>query len=505
MATLAAPIATEFHSLSLLAWLATAYLIGQGAAQPLSGRLTDIFSRQWGLVVSNCLFATGNIICGLSQSRWTMIAGRVVAGLGGGCLISINLMVVSDLVPPKQRGLWQGLSNVFWGLGNGLGGLFGGYMNDTRNWRYAFLAQVPITVASLIILYFRFDMIGAHVKRSVSKAQSSISRVDFLGSCLLVVTMVLFLLGITVGGNVVPWSHPLAWAPLPVAAVSFGAFIYVERNVAREPILPLQFLKNRTILCACLTTWFFNMVYFVLIFYVPIYYRIRGVSTTRAGTALIPMGVTLPLGSVVAGVVTSRTGRYKNILRTTTFLMLLGAIGATTNSLSTPLWLPSIYLIVNGFAMGGMLNSTLLAFTSAVERVEQALVISLGFVFRSTGSVMGVAIGSAVYQGVLERKLWDQLGSTDNAADLIGDIKSSLNEIEQLPRHLQTIVRNCYLVALRSTFSTTVAFATFAVVTGFLVKEWKLHSTWNRDEDAAPADPTAGTTPKRAADRADQT
>ena len=131
MATLAAPIATSFNSLSLLAWLATAYLIGQAIIQPLSGKLTDIFSRSSGLVFGNCLFALGNLICGLAEAEWTMILGRVLAGVGGGGLTIMSTIIASDLIPVRERGLWQGIGNVFWGLGNGLGGIFGGYINDT--------------------------------------------------------------------------------------------------------------------------------------------------------------------------------------------------------------------------------------------------------------------------------------------------------------------------------------------------------------------------------------
>ncbi|KAL8774132.1 MAG: hypothetical protein Q9209_001240 [Squamulea sp. 1 TL-2023] len=353
MATLAAPIATSFNSLSLLAWLATAFLIGQAATQPLSGKLTDIFSRQWGLVVSNCFFALGNLICGLSNGQWTMVIGRVLAGVGGGCLNSISTIIVSDLIPLRQRALWQGMSNVFWGLGNGLGGLFGGYMNDTWNWRVAFLAQVPLTAA-----------------------------------------------------------------------------------------------------CA---------------------------SSTQAGNALVPIGVTLPIGSLLAGYITSRTGRYKYVLWATLLLLVIGTVANCTDSLSTPLWLPTTYLVLVGLGMGGMLVVTLVAFTSAVKVSEQALVTSLSYVFRSTGSVMGVAIGSAVYQGVLESNLWSRIGNIENAADVIRGIKDSLDQIEILPEQLQKAVRGSYMVALRATFSTTVGFAMMAVVSGLLVRELKLHSTLTRE------------------------
>lgn len=484
MATLAAPIATSFNSLSLLAWLATGFLIGQAATQPLSGKLTDIFSRQWGLIVSNLLFAIGNLVCGFAKDEWTMIFGRVLAGIGGGCLNSISTIIVSDLIPLRQRALWQGLSNVFWGLGSGIGGVFGGYVNDTWNWRAAFLAQVPLTAISLTIICFQFRTIESLTSKISGGLRFSLSRVDFLGSFLLVSTLILFLLGITAGGNIVPWSHPLAYVPLPLSLVFFGGFVYVEGNIAREPILPLHFLHNSTILCACITNWCFQMALYVLIFYLPIYYRIRGVSTAQAGTSLIPMAVTLPLGSLIAGFVTSRTGKYKNTLRATLLLVLVGTIASSMDSLSTPIWLPTAYLTVIGLATGGMLVVTLVAFTSAVSIEEQALVTSLSYVFRATGSVMGVAIGSAVYQSVLESSLWRRLADIDNAGEIIHAIKDSLDEVDELPEHLQAVVRGSYMTALRAAFSTTVGFAVIAVVSGLLVKEYKLHSTLTRDEGA---------------------
>ena len=483
MATLAAPIATEFKSLSLLAWLATGFLVGQAATQPLSGKLTDIFSRQLGLVVSNCLFAMGNIICGLAQDNSTMIVGRVVAGVGGGCLNTIATIIASDLIPLRQRGLWQGIGNVFWGLGNGLGGLFGGYMNDFWNWRIAFLAQTPLTIASLVIIGCQFTTIGSSTPRIIDKSRSSLSRVDFLGSSLLISSLVLFLLGLTSGGNLVPWSHPLVWISLPLSLVCFCTFIYVEQNVAREPILPLHFLRDRTILCACLTNWTFHMGLYIIIFYIPIYYRTLGVSTTRAGEALIPLGVFLPLGSLTAGIITSSTGRYKNVLTGALLLNLAGAVGSAMNTLATPLWLPMVYIGLMAFAMGAMLVVTLVAFTSAVEIFEQALVTSLSYVFRATGSVMGTAIGSAVYQSVLGHDLWARLGNMDEAADIINSVKDSLDAVEQLPDQLQMVVRTSYMQALKATFSTTVGFAVLAVFSGLLVKQLKLHSTLMRNEE----------------------
>lgn len=188
IATLSAPISTSFNSLSLLSWVASSYLIANAACQPISGRLTDIFSRRTGLVVSNILFGVGNLMCGLAHSEWTMIAGRVVAGMGGGCLMSISTFVASDLVPLRKRGFIQGVGNLCFGVGAGLGGLFGGWMNDAFGWRMAFLSQVPVIAVSGTLVFFLVDV---PAKKS---EKSKLSRVDFTGTFTLLTFLILLLL-----------------------------------------------------------------------------------------------------------------------------------------------------------------------------------------------------------------------------------------------------------------------------------------------------------------------
>ncbi len=253
IATLSAPISTSFNSLSLLSWLASAYLIANAACQPISGRLTDIFSRRSGLVVSNILFGAGNLMCGLAASEWTMIAGRVVAGMGGGGLMAIATFVGSDLVPLRKRGMIQGLGNILYGAGAGVGGVFGGWVNDTWGWRMAFLAQVPLILVSAVLVYLLVD-----IPPKLSK-KSKLSRVDFPGAFTLVTSLILLLLGLNSGGNIVPWTHPLVLTTLPLSVAVLMAFVWIEARWAKEPVIPVKLLLNRTVCAACMTNWFATM------------------------------------------------------------------------------------------------------------------------------------------------------------------------------------------------------------------------------------------------------
>ncbi len=401
--------------------------------------------------------------------------GRALAGLGGGGLNTISAIVASDLIPPRKRGLWQGIGSLFWGLGNGLGGVFGGFFNDIWDWRLAFLVQLPLTVASVV-------MICIHVENpKVLAGNSLIKRVDFLGASLLVTTLVLFLTGLNSGGNLVPWTHPLVLSALPISAILLGAFIAVEEKVVREPIVPIRLILNRTVACACLTNWFSIMIAYALYFYIVIFFRIRGLSATTAGASLIPFSITTAVGSLGAGVITSRTGKYWWLNMALLLLMVLATVLTATSSLSTPVWTTMIFFGVAGIAMGGMVTVTLLALTNAVAPDEQSLAISLSYAFRSTGSVIGVAVASAVFQNVLKARLWSMLGHEENAAELIGMIRDSLDAIELLPPPDRLVARECYMLALQAVFLTLIGLAVLGLMSGLFIREIELHTTINRE------------------------
>ncbi|KAA8644519.1 uncharacterized protein ATNIH1004_008723 [Aspergillus tanneri] len=476
VATLTAPISSSFHSLSLLSWLATSYLISNAAFQPLSGRLTDIFSRRTGLVFSNVFFAAGNIICGLAQSEWTIILGRVVAGVGGGGLLAISTFITSDLVPLRKRGVWQGIGNICYGAGSGLGGVFGGWINDTLGWRWAFLIQVPFVVVSCIVVAVT---VKVPVKETV---KGRLNRVDFLGAVTLVITLVLLLLGLNTGGNQVPWTHPLILTTLPLSAVFLGIFIYVEANLAAEPVIPVRLLLNRTVSSACLTNWFSTMAVFGLLFYLPIFFQAQGLSATAAGVRLIPQAIGTSLGSLGSGLMMRATGRYRAMNYVSVALLITSGVLICTLNLTTPALLPFAYFFILGVAYGSMLTITLVALISAVDHEYHAVITSASYAFRSTGSTIGITIASAVFQNLLKSGLWSRFGNRDDAKKLIGRIRDSLDEIWKLPADWRPGVLDAYMDSLRATFLTLLGLSTLGALVSLGMREHKLHSNLARQD-----------------------
>lgn len=470
IATLSAPISDSFNSFTLLSWLASAYLIANAAIQPLSGRLTDIFSRRTGLVISNVFFAAGNLICGLAQSSPVMILGRVVAGVGGGGLFTISTFVASDLIPLRKRGLWQGFGNICFGLGSGLGGVFGGWINDVWGWRKAFLIQVPFVIVSGLLVFFT---VKVPVKE---KNISRIRRVDFLGALSLVATLVLLLLGLNSGGNVVPWTHPLVLTTLPLSLVSLAVFVYIEDRVASEPIIPVRLLLHRTVWTACLTNWFVTISTFALLYYGPIYFQARGLSATQAGIRIIPQSIGAAVGSLGSGLLMRATGRYYTLsLVTQASLVLSYALIAFTFDAHTPAAPPFVYFFLAGTGYGGMLTVTLLALISAVDHAHQAVITSASYAFRATGSTIGITIASAVFQNVLKKELWGHFGGEPGAAEVIARLRDSIGEIRHVPEGWREGVMKAYMRAFGAVWWVVLGVGVLGAVVSLGMREHRLH------------------------------
>ncbi|KAL8930556.1 MAG: hypothetical protein Q9208_000740 [Pyrenodesmia sp. 3 TL-2023] len=481
VATLTASISASYNSLTLLAWLASAYYIANSVLQPLAGKLTDIYGRRAGLVLCNALFCAGNLICGLARSESVIILGRVVAGLGGGGLNAIPLFIANDLVPLRRRGVWQGLNNICFGVGSGLGGIYGGWLNDTIGWRAAFLILVPLTLLSTLLVAILVRLPTTEVKTDEESVEEKWRRVDVLGSLVLVSAIVLLLVGLNSGGNTVRWNHPLVLASLPISFILFAGFAYVETNMAVEPIIPVKLLLNQTVLAACLTSWFFSMAQLALTFYAPIFFQIQGRSAKEAGLLLIPTSVGAALGGILSGIIIRASGRYYllNIAVQIMFLLPLGL--ATRFDLQTPVILPILYFFFTGLSYAGKLTVTVTALIAAVEQKHQAVITSASYACRGTGSAIGIAVCSLVFQNILQRRLWEEFGREKGAHSIVDRLRDNLREIKYLPNDgWMADAEDAYMDALVGVFWTIFYLAALGTAASLFMREHILHKSLAR-------------------------
>lgn len=476
VATLASPISTTFHSFTLLSWLASGYLIANAAIQPLSGRLSDIYGRKAGIIFACTFFAAGTLICGVAQDAWVIILGRLVAGAGGGCINTVGTFIASDLIPLRKRGLWQGYMNIVFGAGMGLGGVFGGVINDRLNWRWAFYIQVPFIVLAGILA-------GIFVDIPVKETdKSKIRRVDFAGAITLCASLVLLLLGLNSGGNVVPWKHPLVLVSLPLSGVFLIAFVIIEDRFATEPIIPVRLLLHRTVAACCLTNWFITMSVFSIIYYVPLFFQVvQHLSATAVGLRLIPYAAGASIGSLSAGILMRATGRYYflNAFSQISLVVASALVAALFNRALAP-WPPFLILLVHGSAYGAMLTVTLLALLAAVGHEHQAVITSASYAFRSTGSTIGITISSAVFQNILKADLWSKFGDYKDAERIIGQIRDDVDFAKTLGPKWQKGVVDSYEDALQGVWVVVLGLAVLGAVSSLFMREHVLHSKLDR-------------------------
>jgi MFS family permease len=383
-------------------------------------------------------------------------------------MIAISTFVGSGLVPLRKRGVVQGLSNVTMGCGTGLGGFLGGWLDGVWGWRWAFLIQVPFIVIGTILVW---SMVRIPVNFS---DKSALRRVDYLSSFTLTVGLVLLLLGLNAGDNLVPWTQPLVLVSLPLSAAFILSFVYVEIYIASEPIIPMDLLLNLTVAAVYLTYEFAYMVQYGIMFFVPLYLQLLGNSPTQAGLRFTSQSAGTATGALCTGIIIRATG-WLNI-GTQILLVVSSGLFATMGQ-DIPSWCLFVYLAAYGLGFGSMLVVTLIVLISSVDHRHQAVVTSASFALRSTGSTIGLTIGSAVFQNMLRLGLWSRL---ENADEIIHNIRESFDEIWRLDPAIQPVVKDSYMAALNGVFLLMLGLSIASALSSFIMRQNVLHANLAR-------------------------
>ncbi|EMG48431.1 fnx2 Vacuolar membrane amino acid uptake transporter fnx2 [Candida maltosa Xu316] len=485
--TLLTLIASDLNAVSNISWIATAYLLSSAAFQPIFGKLSDIFGRRSLLLGCSALFGIGCVICGVADSVLVLVIGRFITGWGGSGLTSLGTITMSDMIPLRDRGYYQGLANICFGLGSASGGIIGGVIADWIGWKFVFLLQVPLAALVFLAIYFYLNLPagspGLGVKGNTSE---KLKRVDFLGASLLVSSLMVFLIATSVGGR------QIAYSSYTFIGLSLGSlillllFVYVELYVSEEPILPIELFANRTVLSSSLTNWFYTMAVFTTLFYVPIYYSaVLGLSATENGMRLVPNFFSISFGSVGAGLYMRATGRYYSLAVLSGFLAIFGVFRIFFLSPDTPNWQQYVLLIPSGLAYSCMLTVTLLALIAAAPLKYQACTTSIQYTFRSTGSTLGVSAATAVFQNVLLKQLTAKINKliTDpkKAAKIIEKALDSTEYVNKAPKIVRQAIVDSYDLGCKGAFAFAVATMILGVVSSLFMREHKLHKSVNRD------------------------
>lgn len=475
-----AKIGSDLDALNNTGWIATAYFLTLTSCQPLYGRLSDIFGRKECLLFAYAVFGLGCLGCGLAGDMPQLVVARAVAGIGGGGMNAVVSILLTDIVPLADRGLWQGYLNIIFAAGTSAGGPLGGLIADSVGWRWAFLGQVPLCGVSFASVYWLLHL-PPRPDEQRSHWREKLARIDFLGALVLVCAVLCLLLGLDNGGNK-GWRHASAVGPLAASIVLFAAFVLVETLVATIPFAPSRVIFERSLSAAFACNFFAFAGHMAMFFTLPLLYQaVDGISVAESAVLLVPSSICGVLASLGAGYSMKRTGRYYWLTVASLGLQLLSVIpmslsgrglgrsGDGTNIPGTTLGLAATSL-----GVGSAITTTLIALISNAGPGDTAVVIACSYLFRSLGCAVGVSVGTAVQQQVLRARLADTLGDGEAARDIEERVRQSLDYIRELEPAVSRVVRRCYQDASVAAFVASAVFLVPGFIVSFYIREKKI-------------------------------
>ncbi|KAK3349780.1 major facilitator superfamily domain-containing protein [Lasiosphaeria hispida] len=461
-----AAISSDFSAANNAAWLTTSYLITSTAFQPLYGRFSDMFGRRICFFISTLAFMAGCFGCSVSQTMLQLNMARGLTGFGGGGLITMATIINSDMIPFKQRGMYQAMQNILVGFGAVLGASLGGVIAESIGWRWCFLLQVPVSILALIVGHLVLEnpphtIIELHPKH---RLRSALRCLDISGALFLVVGLVTQLMGLSFGGNEYAWNSPIVVCTLIGSTGLLAGFVLIEAETKAIPMIPLRMLQGLQPVVVQLTNVFVGMASYAYMFMVPLYFQaVRGDSPSAAGLRLMIPSLATPVGGVIAGSMMHRGYPLCYNVRIGTAMMLLGNVLAFSMGMTGSRWKEFIYLVPANLGLGLTNPSVLFSFVSLFEHREQAVATSTVYLIRSMGTIYGVTVTAAIVQNVLMARLSEALGS-EASEELIEKLRKSVFALRDLPPATEMAVRALYGDALKIAFAASSSFALMAFV-----------------------------------------
>ncbi|KAJ2858274.1 hypothetical protein J3B02_000409 [Coemansia erecta] len=451
------PAANDLNALSRASWIISGYMITTTALQPIYGKLSDILGRVPAMVFGSFMLLIGSVISATAHSMDVLIASRAIQGIGSAGMLSMVNVIIADLYPERARGRFMGLASGVWSVSASGSVVLGGAIAQLASWRVAYWINVPICVVAAIAVAWTIK-----VPLPAGTLREKLRKIDFGGSAISLLSMVLVLLALSWGGRDYAWDSAAVLCCLAFGIIAAVLFFVYENRVPVEPIVPLGILRTRNVALAFIGHLFFGAITYAPLIFIPQWaLLVQNTTPITSGLYVLPFSLSELVSVVIAGIWVTHTGRYRECVWIGSLLMVAGLTPLVMLDQKHDIGRVLGFQVLAGTGFGMSIQTLLLTAQASCSGKDSATATSVCLFMRSLGAVLVVAVLSSVNGNTVQKEFARIADLYPGYTDEIGRVRENQSLIHglELPPEIVDVLVAGFMKGLRAAFIALVPFS----------------------------------------------